>query len=252
MPSPKTFLSETADTRRGERLQDPTPGSLGADDDPLLAFASETAAQNQQRPTRPVATRVKSEGLPERVRAWAKVLGFSPRRTQDPTLRTAGARDDLLLFASETKPRNARNVRADEAVPQNQQPETRPAATGVTSEGLPEQEWPWAKVLGFLALAVGIVAIGLVGFQTVRPGLGLLATDGQPRRLKVTSQPDGLQVAVDGSVIGVTPVTLALTPGKHSVAVRFRGTQRVVPVIVTPNADISQHFDMTAANSSRR
>jgi hypothetical protein len=171
---------------------------------------------------------------------------------QDPTPDTRGADDELLVFASETKPRGARKVRADEALPQNQQPGTRPVATSVKSEGLPEREWPRAKALGFWALVLGIVAIGLVGFQTVRAGLELLATNGQPRKLKVTSQPEGLQVAVDGSVIGVTPVTLAVTPGNHSVAVRLRGKQRVVPVIVTPNADISQHFEMTADNSSGR
>src|SRR5262245_63470095 len=113
---------------------------------------------------------------------------------QGLTPGTRAADDDpLLAFASETKTRGARNVKAAEAAPKDQPQQAKPAATSVTAAARPKQEWVWTRVHGFAALAVGIVVIGLVAFQPVRDRLRSLENEGQSRSLKVRGYPVGLE-----------------------------------------------------------
>jgi hypothetical protein len=52
------------------------------------------------------------------------------------------------------------------------------------------------------------------------------------------------EVLVDGQRRGVTPLTLSVTPGAHTIAVRSGGDERVVPLTIAAGAEVTQYFDM--------
>ena len=71
-------------------------------------------------------------------------------------------------------------------------------------------------------------------------GAPAVATGG----LTIDTRPAGAEIHIDGQRRGVTPLTLALEPGPHTVAVRLGGNERSVPVIVTAGGTMAQYFDM--------
>jgi hypothetical protein len=62
--------------------------------------------------------------------------------------------------------------------------------------------------------------------------------------LTVETQPPGAAVMIDGMVFGVTPITVSLNPGAHSMTVGGKGDERVVPLNIGPGAQISQYFEL--------
>jgi serine/threonine protein kinase len=69
--------------------------------------------------------------------------------------------------------------------------------------------------------------------------------------LIVSTNPAGAQLFVDGVERGVTPVTVSLKPGAHSLEVRGTGAPRLMPVTIAPGAQVSQYIELpaTAATS---
>ena len=53
-------------------------------------------------------------------------------------------------------------------------------------------------------------------------------------------------MSIDGEARGVTPLTLSVNPGPHTLAVRAGGQERVVPITAAAGADIVRDFEMTA------
>ena len=88
-------------------------------------------------------------------------------------------------------------------------------------------------IAGIGSVAVGRMALSGVSTPEMRPGV-----------LTVETQPPGAAVTVDGTVRGVTPVTLSLNPGAHSMTVGGNGDERVVPLNIAPGAQISQYFEL--------
>ena len=43
---------------------------------------------------------------------------------------------------------------------------------------------------------------------------------------------------------GVTPLTLALEPGAHTITVRSGGDERVVPLTIAAGAEVTQYYEM--------
>jgi serine/threonine-protein kinase len=55
-----------------------------------------------------------------------------------------------------------------------------------------------------------------------------------------------LPVFIDGEQRGITPLTLALSPGQHRLAVHGQGGEREVPLTIAAGADVTQYFDLQA------
>jgi len=53
--------------------------------------------------------------------------------------------------------------------------------------------------------------------------------------------------ATDGNRRGVSPLTVSLPPGAHTLTVRSEHDERVVPLTITAGGDVTQYFDMKAA-----
>jgi eukaryotic-like serine/threonine-protein kinase len=96
-------------------------------------------------------------------------------------------------------------------------------------------------------LIIGVVA-GLVGLSALAlPRLSFFQTTGReprPGNLTINTRPNDAEVLIDGTRRGTTPLTLALTPGTHTVTVRSAGDERIVPLTIASGAEVSHYFEM--------
>jgi hypothetical protein len=69
----------------------------------------------------------------------------------------------------------------------------------------------------------------------------------QPATLTITTRPEGAQVSIDGEARGVTPLTLAISPGPHTLTVRAGDQERVMPLTAAAGSDIVRDLEMTVA-----
>ncbi len=97
-----------------------------------------------------------------------------------------------------------------------------------------------------LAAAVGLTAVVTFGLTWIKWVPGNVAGP-QPAKLTITTRPEGAQVTLDGAPRGVTPLTLAVNPGAHTLSVRSGGNERVIPITVAPGADIVRDLEMSGA-----
>jgi hypothetical protein len=69
----------------------------------------------------------------------------------------------------------------------------------------------------------------------------------------MTSNPAGAKLFVDGVEKGVTPLTVQLKPGGHSLELRGDGPPRLMPITMTAGAQISQYIEIpkVAANAGQ-
>jgi PEGA domain-containing protein len=87
---------------------------------------------------------------------------------------------------------------------------------------VPGTRWAWYVTPAFV-LAVGVtVKVG------IPEGLSWPNRESKPGFAELRSVPDGSDVLVDGTKVGVTPVTASLTAGTHEVEFRYRGASRIV------------------------
>ena len=100
-----------------------------------------------------------------------------------------------------------------------------------------------------IAISAIVVAAGVaIGFGMVilrSLPLPVLNADA-PRtgNLTIETRPIGAEVTIDGERRGSAPLTVALTPGPHAVALRSDGDQRVIPVTIAAGAEMTQHIEM--------
>jgi hypothetical protein len=94
-----------------------------------------------------------------------------------------------------------------------------------------------------ITVLVGIACIG--GVAVTRLALrGVPVPEVRPGVLKVETQPAGASVLIDGTVRGVTPLTLSLNPGAHKMTVGGEGDERTVPLTIAPGDQITQYFEL--------
>jgi PEGA domain len=101
-----------------------------------------------------------------------------------------------------------------------------------------------------VAIAVLVVIAGIGSVAVTR--MALVRVPGpemRPGVLRVETQPAGAAVMIDGTVRGVTPLTLSLTPGAHKMTVGRDGDERAVPLTIAPGAQISQYFELKTSAS---
>jgi len=73
---------------------------------------------------------------------------------------------------------------------------------------------------------------------------------GDTGTLTINSNPTGAQVLVDRESKGVTPTTVTLTSGTHSVELRGVGEPRTISVAVTAGAQLSQYIELANGHSN--
>ena len=131
--------------------------------------------------------------------------------------------DPLLAFPSELQP-------TTKAIPElRAEPSAEPRAARPA----------WLLVVAGAVLAT----IGFVAFELTRDrwGQGAATATGA---LTVDTEPAGADVVIDGQSRGVTPLTLSLSPGQHTVAVRLNGAERTRPVTLAAGGSAAQFFEL--------
>jgi hypothetical protein len=105
------------------------------------------------------------------------------------------------------------------------------------------KKWP-------LAAAAVVIALAAAGVPMARrymaPAAAVL-TDGT---LVVATNPPGAQLFIDGVERGVTPLTLAVKPGAHSLELRGNGAPRLMPITVPAGGQVSQYIELPTSASA--
>jgi PEGA domain len=147
------------------------------------------------------------------------MLGSTPK---PPAPRPANDDDALFEFSSEAAPVAVATAPAAPAAPPK----------------------PGGRLGVIVITAVVVTAAATYGLTRLKlPSFGGGAASG---KLTVTTRPEGADVLVDGQPRGVTPLTLALPPGEHSLAIRSGGVERLLPLTVAAGADIVRDLEMPA------
>jgi hypothetical protein len=128
------------------------------------------------------------------------------------------------------------------------------SAPAVREESYSEPEADGASRFGLApsrliaaAAALAIVAGGGVfgARRFFAPAAAMAATTGT---VSITTNPSGAQVVIDGRTRGVSPLSIALNPGPHSMELRGPvGDPRIMSFNVTAGTSVSQFFDLPKA-----
>jgi serine/threonine protein kinase len=108
------------------------------------------------------------------------------------------------------------------------------------SASLAPKRWVWVAAAAAVLVAVtgaGALAARLLGGRA----------DTMTGTLVVATNPDGAQAFVDGQLRGLTPLSLTLPAGTHSVEFRGDGEPRSLTVTITPGAEVSQYVELPKA-----
>lgn len=100
------------------------------------------------------------------------------------------------------------------------------------------------RIAAGLALAV-VMTAGLVAARARFSPAAPAVTTGS---ITLETSPPGAQVEVDGAARGLSPISLALPPGAHTLTVRgSSGELRTVPITIAAGAQISQYIELPKA-----
>ncbi|HEX5475082.1 MAG TPA: PEGA domain-containing protein [Vicinamibacterales bacterium] len=116
---------------------------------------------------------------------------------------------------------------ADERAPEPASKSARPRAT---------------RRLRVAAVVAALVFLGGAGVFAAR--MYYRPAPPSPGTLSVQTNPPGVQVFVDGVMKGQTPAHVSVTAGAHILELRGRGVPRVIPITVTPGAEVSQYLEL--------
>lgn len=110
-------------------------------------------------------------------------------------------------------------------------------STGARSRGVSRVRW-LPSVAAALLLVAGVTlaknVAGRVNWFTAAPKTGIA---------ELQSVPAGSEVLVDGSQLGVTPLSAPLSAGTHKIEFRYRGATRVVALDITAGGHIVHSVD---------
>jgi hypothetical protein len=105
------------------------------------------------------------------------------------------------------------------------------------------RRWMW--IASGLGVVIALVTGGMFAARLVFPGTA--ATTVTTGTLVITTNPAGAQAIVDGERRGLTPLTLTLAAGAHTVELRGAGEPRTVPVTITAGVQAAQYIDLPKA-----
>jgi hypothetical protein len=124
--------------------------------------------------------------------------------------------------------------------PQSQSPETAEADARAVPPGpttAPRRSFRvnWARTL---AASLLVALLEGVAFATA----WWYVTPEQQGWLVVHTKPAGIQMAIDGMVVGKTPFAQSLPPGRHTIELRYGTGTRVVPVEISAGVQTEQRL----------
>jgi hypothetical protein len=113
----------------------------------------------------------------------------------------------------------------------------------------PKAATPSPALIRAMLIAAGVVVLAGLGALAVQryPILQMMAKEPRPGNLTINTRPGDAEVLIDGARRGATPLTLALTPGTHTITIRSGSDERVVPLTIASGAEVSQYFEMKVA-----
>jgi len=97
-----------------------------------------------------------------------------------------------------------------------------------------------AALLVALTSAITLGALRYMAAPVAADGMGTLS---------VQTNPSGASVDVDGQPRGVTPLTLSLSPGRHTLKLANEGNVRSMPVTISAGGQVSQLIELPRAAS---
>ncbi len=108
----------------------------------------------------------------------------------------------------------------------------------------------WRNVSLALLAVVVLAQGGLMAFWMYSGGAAAVASDSGS--VTVTSEPVGSPVTIDGSASGVTPLTVSLAAGSHSIAVGAGAQLRTQTLTISRGGDASMHVELRRRAGVRR
>jgi hypothetical protein len=93
-----------------------------------------------------------------------------------------------------------------------------------------------------VGIAVAAVVLAAVWLAPALFRSGQSPTPG-PGRVTIGTTPIGAQVSVDGQARGVTPLSLQLDPGTHTIKLTRGSDERTISIQVASGADMTQHYE---------
>jgi hypothetical protein len=105
------------------------------------------------------------------------------------------------------------------------------------------------KRWGIAAAAVALLALAGAGVPAARRFISP-APANNDGTLIMNSNPPGAKLFVDGVERGVTPLTVALKTGPHSLELRGDGPARLMPITMTAGAQVSQYIELPKSAST--
>jgi PEGA domain-containing protein len=115
----------------------------------------------------------------------------------------------------------------------------------------PHEEPPAkSKKLWLAAAAVAVLAVAGISVPAARKLITPGSSSTAEGTLIMNTDPAGAQLFVDGVEKGVTPLTVALKPGPHSLEVRGDGAPRLMPITITAGAQVSQYLELPKVASA--
>jgi hypothetical protein len=156
---------------------------------------------------------------------------FGSRPSPPPVADSGG--NALLAFRSEAAPRTEPIPIVDVA--------PRPVSRSNGPVG--------PKLVRWMLVVVAIIVLPSLALLAARrfPLRQFTAAEPRAGNLTIDTRPVASEVLVDGQRRGMTPLTLALAPGAHTITVRSGSDERVVPLTIAAGADVSQYFEMKTA-----
>jgi hypothetical protein len=125
--------------------------------------------------------------------------------------------------------------RAPQQMEQAHEAESRAVPAGPTEVPRRRSRVNWARTL---AASLLVALLEGVAFATA----WWYVTPEQQGWLVVHTKPAGIQVSVDGAVLGKTPFAKALAPGRHTIELRYGNGTRVVPVEISAGVQTEQRL----------
>src|SRR5262245_12443229 len=112
-----------------------------------------------------------------------------------------------------------------------------------------EAESAMSKSTGFprgrmIAAAIVLIALTSGGTLAARKFLAPADPAGAMGTLAVQTNPPGASVVIDGKQRGGTPLSIALTPGRHVLELVTEGDVRSIPIDITPGGQVSQMIEL--------
>jgi len=185
--------------------------------------------------------------------AWEQtsleILAHPPApRTQSPPTALAqpkpSAEIELQPLADSvtvrTPPRGIPTDRLHKQAPVEYEPvEASPSIDLFAEETTTHRRWP--KLVAIAAMLIVVVGAGGVA---ARRYLGAASKASATGTLVIATNPAGAQATVDGQPRGMTPLTLVLPVGPHTIVLRAGNADRSIPVTISAGAEVSQYIEL--------